>query len=441
VSKAGKALRREAASAREMEQRIQETRALAPLAHEKPELVNQPIARLWPKRRALLIVNSKSGPNRDSLSHVRDIVDCLGTFRIRAEVRVKLRKSQARKEARAAAGQKRFDFVIAAGGDGTVEAVASGLVGSSTTLGIIPLGTFNNVATSLGIPRDMREACALIACGAARRIDVGLMVARYMRKPKLFLEVSTVGVGALLGTLGQHVEKGRWEEAAQAIPGVAGLSLTPTQVRLDDGPPHTASTLLVTISNAPRSGAGLDLAPRAKMDDGLLDVRVFQDLDKAALLAHFLPVMPEAPPEGIWNARARSVEIQTAQPMPVSIESKLVGVTPARFKVVAGGLSVIVGDTDALLQPATHAAVQASHWAATLFAQPSETVADGAEIGLGTRALQTMVPLAGRTAKAMTSARPLALPLATAAAGLAAGALLRRATQSVGGKPKWAHKT
>jgi diacylglycerol kinase family enzyme len=64
----------------------------------------------------------------------------------------------------------RYRFVIAAGGDGTVESVASGLVGTTATLGIIPLGTYNNVATCLGIPTDVEQACALIACGAARRV-------------------------------------------------------------------------------------------------------------------------------------------------------------------------------------------------------------------------------------------------------------------------------
>lgn len=104
--------------------------------------------------RAMLIINSKSGPKHDSLEHVGELVDLLAGHGIAAEVHVKLHSSEAHREARAAA-KAGYALVVAAGGDGTVEAVASGLVGSQTMLGIIPLGTYNNVATSLGIPTDL----------------------------------------------------------------------------------------------------------------------------------------------------------------------------------------------------------------------------------------------------------------------------------------------
>ncbi len=81
-------------------------------------------ARPWPHRRALLIVNSKSGPNRDSLSRTRELVDLLGAYNIAVDVRIKLSKKQAARDARAAA-KAGCKLVIAAGGDGTVEAIAS----------------------------------------------------------------------------------------------------------------------------------------------------------------------------------------------------------------------------------------------------------------------------------------------------------------------------
>src|SRR5205807_4655714 len=82
-----------------------------------------------PPLRALLIINSKSGPKRDSLLRVRELVDLLATHGVAADVRVKLHKSQARREARAAA-RAGYRLVLAAGGDGTVAAVARGLVGT-----------------------------------------------------------------------------------------------------------------------------------------------------------------------------------------------------------------------------------------------------------------------------------------------------------------------
>src|SRR6202165_2591082 len=81
--------------------------------------------------RALLIINSKSGPKHDSLQYVGELVDLLAGHGIAAEVHVKLHSSEAHREARAAA-QAGYSLVVAAGGDGTARAVASGLVGSRT---------------------------------------------------------------------------------------------------------------------------------------------------------------------------------------------------------------------------------------------------------------------------------------------------------------------
>jgi diacylglycerol kinase family enzyme len=209
------------------------------------------------------------------------------------------------------------------------------------------------------------------------------MIAKYMKHPRLFLEIGTIGLGAVVGTLGQHIEKGRWDHAAEVIPELAEMLMTPTQVRLDDGTEFAANTLLVTISNAPRAGAGLNWAPAARMDDGLLDVRVYQDLDQAALVGQLIASLPEglseAAREQLWQARARSIEIHTDRPMPVSIESKLVGVTPARCTTLPGALSVIVGETDALLHPAAPEVVEASRSAASMLANPP-AAADGMDV-------------------------------------------------------------
>src|SRR5579862_1547305 len=99
------------------------------------------------RRRGLLIINSKSGPDATSLTKLRTVVDALAEYGIGVDVRVKLKKSIARKEARRAA-RRGCRLVIAAGGDGTVAAVASGMTGTDATLGIVPLGTFNNTATN-----------------------------------------------------------------------------------------------------------------------------------------------------------------------------------------------------------------------------------------------------------------------------------------------------
>ena len=163
---------------------------------------------------------------------MREISDILASYGIGVDVRVKLKKSIARKDARRAAKQG-CRLVLAAGGDGTVAAVAQGLIGTSATLGILPLGTYNNTATSLGIPTDLHEACALIAAGVERRVDVGEVRATGKRKPVVFLEIGAVGLPATVTALGQHLEKGRWDAARETV-GPA-LAMQPTQARLQSG--------------------------------------------------------------------------------------------------------------------------------------------------------------------------------------------------------------
>ena len=84
------------------------------------------------------------------------------------------------------------EMIIAAGGDGTLHAVASGVINTGSTLGILPLGTMNNIARSLKIPEDIERACEIIATGETSQIDVGRI------NDTIFLEVAGAGLEAAL---------------------------------------------------------------------------------------------------------------------------------------------------------------------------------------------------------------------------------------------------
>jgi diacylglycerol kinase (ATP) len=310
---------------------------------------------------ALLIINSKSGPSRDSLMRVHELVDLLAGHGIAADVRVKLHKSQARREARAAA-RGSYPLVIAAGGDGTVAAVARGLIGTSTVLGIIPLGTYNNVATSLGIPIDAIQACALIAAAPVRAVDVGEVAARGLKRPRAFLELGAVGVAAPLAVAGQGFEKGRWDAVSRHLSQVVEMTPAVLGVRLDgQGPIQRAHSMLAIVANTPRAGAGLLIAPEARADDGLLDVRVYEEMTQPVLVTHLLAIKTGivAPDPKIRCSRGRKIVIRSTLPMPVVVDSKVVGSTPARFRVLSGGLLVIAGHGDGLSYPAAQSLVSA----------------------------------------------------------------------------------
>jgi diacylglycerol kinase family enzyme len=203
--------------------------------------------------KALLVINTKSGRNHDSILYIRELVQLLQRRGISVDVRVKLSKAQALREAKAAA-RRGCELVVAAGGDGTVEAVARGLVGSRTALGIIALGTYNNVAASLGVPAACDQAVALIASGAARLVDVGEVTVHGKRRSHMFLEFATVGLGAALMPVGQDLEKHRWRAAMQQLPALMTQAPARVDMQLDETPRQQIETMLLTISNAPALG-------------------------------------------------------------------------------------------------------------------------------------------------------------------------------------------
>jgi diacylglycerol kinase (ATP) len=369
---------------------------------------------------ALLIINSKSGPQHDSLLRVRELVDLLAGYGIATEVRVKLHKSQARREARAAA-KRGYPLIIAAGGDGTVASVARGVVGSKSVLGIIPLGTYNNVATSLGIPTDMVQACALIAAGPVRAIDVGQVRARGMKRPRVFLEVGAVGIAAPLTVAGQDFEKGRWEAVTRTLPNALTMSPAVLGVRIDgQRSVYRALSLLAVVANTPRFGAGLLVAPLARVDDGLLEVRVYEEMSQPALASHFVAVKTGLVGDEtrVRSSSARTVVIKSATPLPVIVDSKAVGSTPARFSTLTGQLLVIVGQGDGLSRPAAQPLVAAIKDQAV--APPAAEAANGgSELRLAT--------LSPRVSGAQLArqGRPLGIALAAGAALAVAPALAR----------------
>ncbi|HEU5317094.1 MAG TPA: YegS/Rv2252/BmrU family lipid kinase [Chloroflexota bacterium] len=400
------------------------------------------VAALAERRRALLIVNSKSGPKADSLLRTREIAEKLALAGIQVDVKVKIKKKRARRDAKRAA-KRGYPLVIAAGGDGTVEAVASGLIGTQAVLGILPLGTYNNVATCLGIPTDLDQAVALIASGATRPIDVGRVIARGMKKPKLFIEMAGVGLGAALMPVGQDVEKGRWETGAEALPVAMNMSPTETLLRLNGSKsPARTRTLLVELINAPRHGAGIVTLPEARMDDGLLDVQVYRDMDQPAIAKRFLALKMGTPTDdaSVERWQAMRVEVQTAEALPVVADSKVVGSTPARFDALPGALLVIAGDGMGLTRPASAALVSATvERAAPLLAVAYEKPEDPDELPpkppagepdhpVLARVAEAVAPLAARTVKASQEVRKAPVPVTAAAvgaAGLAAVPLLR----------------
>jgi diacylglycerol kinase (ATP) len=334
----------------------------------------------WPPAKALLIINTTSGRKDDSISHLVEVVDQLAGHNIAVDVRVKLRRKQARREARRAA-RRGSPLVIAAGGDGTVESIAAGLAGSRTVLGIVPLGTYNNVAQSLGVPEGMAAACALIARGATRAIDVGMVRAHGRKRHRLFMEMASVGLTAAVMRAGRGARRGEWRTARQLLLRAMRMTITPTQIELDGRrPAHRATTLLVEIANGPRMGPGIFATPDARMDDGLLNVAIYHHVGQAALAARFVALKAghSGEDDRIERLQAQRVRITSKTPLPVVADSKVVGSTPATIEVLPGAVLAIVGQGPGLTRPVPEALVNPAVQEARGHIIPAAAAAGGA---------------------------------------------------------------
>jgi YegS/Rv2252/BmrU family lipid kinase len=158
--------------------------------------------------------------------------------------------------------------VVAWGGDGTVNEVASALAFGPAALGIVPAGSGNGLARELGIPRAPRAALDVAAGGAERVMDAGEIDGR------LFFNVAGVGLDARVAHV--FAREGLARRGFARYLGIAARELFasgPDELRIEaDGMAREARTLLVALANARQYGNGAVIAPRARIDDGRLDL-------------------------------------------------------------------------------------------------------------------------------------------------------------------------
>jgi diacylglycerol kinase (ATP) len=304
-------------------------------------------------RRTSVIVNPKAKALADGTVRLAEIVEALRAVNIMAEVGLKTSGKVARQLARQAV--KRGDpLVIVAAGDGTVVDVAGELVGSHTSLGILPLGTMNNLAHVLGVPLDLRAACQLLAIGVTRPIDMVRMVTPEHPKAVYFLETAGVGLSALAAGLGQDWEKGRLVSLFGTLTQFFTAKTAHVTLVCDDAAPFEMETNMLTISNSPFIAQQLMLAPAAKMDDGWLDLALYEGMNKIDLERYFLDLSDGKPVNEprVRVRRVRTVQITADEPLAANAGMDIL---PERrtwtFDVAPRALSVIVGKGCALMRP------------------------------------------------------------------------------------------
>lgn len=234
------------------------------------------------------------------------------------------------------------ELVIAAGGDGTIHAVATGLIATQSILGIIPTGTMNNLARSLNIPETIPAACYTIFNGKTRAMDVGKI------NGHPFLEVAGAGIEAALFPAAEDIKRpGLLSTLRGVLDGlktVVTYRKTCVRIEIDGSKKQAYNALQVTISNAPFYGAHLRVASGILMDDGLLDVVVYSNFSKVEYLRHAVSISQGRRPyqPKIKRLRARSLRLTADKPLEIQADGESLGYTPAEVTVLPAALRIRV---------------------------------------------------------------------------------------------------
>ena len=225
-------------------------------------------------------------------------------------------------------------MIVAAGGDGTVRACAHALAGSQVPLAIVPLGTANLAARALGVPPGTRGALATAFGGYERRIDLaaarlaGAAGRADAARTLTFAAMAGIGLDAEVVAATPRLLKRRAGWLAYAAAGAAHLPGRGEwfTVRLDDGEPLARRARCVVVGNAGLLPGGFALLPRARLDDGVLDVGILAPVGPAGWVRVARHVVTGGGRDGpqLETHRARRIEITAETPLPREVDGEVI---------------------------------------------------------------------------------------------------------------------
>ncbi|RKN38171.1 diacylglycerol kinase [Streptomyces hoynatensis] len=178
--------------------------------------------------------------------------------------------------------------LVAVGGDGMVSLALQAVAGTATPLGVVAVGTGNDLARACGLPlrepvAAARAIAAALAAGRARRLDLGLAGGTW------FGGVLASGFDSRVNDRGNRMRwpRGRLRYDVALLAELAALRAVPYRLRLDDGPWQELDATLVAVGNGPSYGGGMRICAGARLDDGLFDVTVVGPCSRSTLLRVF----------------------------------------------------------------------------------------------------------------------------------------------------------
>lgn len=249
----------------------------------------------------------------------------------------------------AEASRSGYEAVIAVGGDGTVREVATGLHlgGGVCRLGIVPAGTGNDLAFSLGLPTDIEQAAMVAVSGRTVPLDLICASPVHGAGTDLFLANAAVaGFGGHIADAMSPVLRRRLRPVAYPLAALRQIrDLRPYSVRLEvDDRAFETRAFMVVLANGEYAGGRIRFAPGASTGDGLLDLVVVHAVSppKLATLIPRILLGRHAGHAGVSICRAQAVRIETEPPMWINLDGDTWQAGPASFRVVSGALRVAV---------------------------------------------------------------------------------------------------
>jgi diacylglycerol kinase (ATP) len=227
--------------------------------------------------------------------------------------------------------------VVAIGGDGLVHQVANVLVGTDTTLGIIPAGTGNDFARGVGIPLDTDSAVGVIVDGIEQRVDVGQANDRY------FFSIAVMGLAAEVNRRANQFKRFRVNALYTAVTIGSVFLDRPLRFTIQyDGRTRQCYSWLIAVGNTWSSARGMALVPAARADDGMLDACIVNGMGKLELLYTFPRVFAgrHIYSTGIDTLRGREITISAETPCELFADGEHIGALPMTLRAVPQALKV-----------------------------------------------------------------------------------------------------
>lgn len=251
-----------------------------------------------------------------------------------------------------AAGQARraiasgADLILVAGGDGTINEVAQGVIGSPVPLGILPGGTANVLSTEMGLGRGLHRAAEAVGECVPRRISVGRLSMNEQPGDRYFLSMAGIGLDASIISRLNLKLKPRLGKLAYWIAGAntfCRFRLAQFRAELDGRLFHSSFVLVSRVRNY---GGDFQIAPSVHLLDQDFEVVLFQGRNTLRYLPYLAGMVTgqlRAIP-GATVTRARAVELGplTGVPVHLQVDGELAGRLPARIEIVPDALSLLM---------------------------------------------------------------------------------------------------